>query len=64
MHWAHHYYWGIHMFWWIFWLVIVTGLLYSAWPTTATRRDSAIEELRRRRRTRAQTPREASRMVR
>lgn len=46
MYWSHHY-WGMHMFWWIFWMVIVTTLLLWAWPTPIRRRDSAIDELRR-----------------
>jgi putative membrane protein len=46
MYWANHY-WGMHMFWWIFWLVVVTALLFWAWPTPTKRRDAAIEELRR-----------------
>ena len=46
MYWSHHY-WGMHMFWWIFWLIAVGSLLFWAWPTQTRRRDSAIEELRR-----------------
>jgi putative membrane protein len=46
MYWAHHY-WGMHMFWWIFWLALVIALMLWAWPTAARRRDSAIEQLRR-----------------
>jgi putative membrane protein len=46
MYWSNHY-WGMHMFWWIFWLVVVSTLLFWAWPAPAKRRGSAIEELRR-----------------
>lgn len=46
MYWSHHY-WGMHVFWWIFWLIMMTALLTWAWPTQAKRRDSAVEELRR-----------------
>ena len=46
MYWSNHY-WGMHMFWWIFWMVLVFSLLFWAWPTPTKRRDSAIEELRR-----------------
>ena len=44
-----HHYWGMHLFWWIFWVVIIALLLFSPWPTRLlTRRDTAIEVLRRR----------------
>lgn len=41
-----HHYWGMHMFWWIFWVLIISLLLFSPWPVR--RRDSAIDVLRRR----------------
>jgi len=42
-------YWGMHMFWWIFWVVIVSLLLFSPWPARpGIRRDSAVDVLRRR----------------
>jgi putative membrane protein len=43
-------YWGMHMFWWIFWLVlIVLIMLAGAWFWRGRPpRDSALEILRRR----------------
>ncbi len=46
MYWGHHF-WGMHVFWWAFWMILVFVLLFYAWPTQIRRRDSAIEELRR-----------------
>lgn len=46
MYWSNHY-WGMHLFWWIFWLSVVGWVLFWGWPTPTRRRDSAIEELRR-----------------
>jgi len=44
-----HHYWGMHLFWWIFWVVIISLLLFSPWPIRPlARRDTAIEVLRRR----------------
>jgi len=45
MYWSHHY-WGMHMFWWIFWMIVVAALLFWAWPGSAARRDRALDELR------------------
>lgn len=46
MYWGNHY-WGMHMFWWIFWLALVSSLVFWSWPTPTKRRDSALETLRR-----------------
>ena len=46
MYWGNHF-WGMHMFWWIFWVVLVTSLAFWTWPTPAKRHDSALETLRR-----------------
>lgn len=46
MYWSHHY-WGMHMFWWIFWLAIMFWVFSRGWPMAMRRGDSAIEELRR-----------------
>ena len=46
MYWGNHF-WGMHMFWWIFWFALVASLSFWAWPTPAKRRDSALETLRR-----------------
>jgi putative membrane protein len=44
-----HHYWGMHLFWWIFWMAIISALLFSPWPARPLgRRDTAIEVLRRR----------------
>jgi putative membrane protein len=46
MYWGYHY-WGMHAFWWMFWVAIVVWLLF--WPPRARApRDSALETLRRR----------------
>ena len=47
MYWGSHY-WGMHMFWWIFWLALTAVLLFGAWPKHAVRRDGALDALRRR----------------
>lgn len=44
MHFGSHY-WGMHLFWWIFWLVAIASIL--VWLVPA-RRDSARQILRRR----------------
>jgi putative membrane protein len=50
MYWGYHY-WGMHLFWWFFWLAIVMLLLTTGWPRsrTVTRdagRDAALDALR------------------
>lgn len=45
MYWANHY-WGMHVFWWIFWVFLVGALVFWAWPSSIERRDLAIERLR------------------
>lgn len=47
MYWGDHF-WGMHLFWWIFWLALVAVLMFWAWPRAAQRRDSALDVLRRR----------------
>jgi putative membrane protein len=47
MYWGNHF-WGMHMFWWIFWVALVASMAFWAWPTQTKRRDSALETLRRR----------------
>lgn len=47
MHWGTHY-WGMHMFWWFFWVAVMVALVFWAWPRARVSRDSALEELRRR----------------
>jgi len=46
MYWGNHF-WGMHLFWWIFWVVLVAALVYWLVPTERTRPDSAVEVLRR-----------------
>ncbi len=46
MYWGHHY-WGMHAFWWIFWVAVVVALLFWIRPTEPKRRDTALETLRR-----------------
>ncbi len=50
MYWGYHY-WGMHLFWWFFWLAIVVLLLTTGWPRSRiaardTMRDAAIDALR------------------
>ena len=40
-----HHFWGMHLFWWLFWIVVVAALLLWPWQG---RRETAIEMLRRR----------------
>ena len=48
MYWGTHF-WGMHAFWWIFWMVVVVSLLFWAWPgERRAEADSALDELRRR----------------
>ena len=35
MYWGYHY-WGMHLFWWLFWLAIVVLLLATGWPRSRT----------------------------
>lgn len=47
MYWGHHD-WGMHVFWWIFWLLVVAAIfMFWVRPGPPRRRDSAIEALRR-----------------
>lgn len=46
MYWGYHY-WGMHLFWWIFWIAIVVVLVSTGWPRSYGRpRDRAIDTLR------------------
>ena len=50
MYWGY-YYWGMHLFWWLFWLALVVLLLATGWPRSRTvahdaRRDAALDALR------------------
>ena len=47
MYWGYHY-WGMHMFWWIFWVVIISALLFWPAPRLLRRCDTALDTLRRR----------------
>ena len=48
MYWGYHY-WGMHLFWWFFWLVLVVLLVSTGWPRSFTStRDRAIDTLRNR----------------
>jgi putative membrane protein len=46
MYWTYHY-WGMHLFWWIFWVFLVGALLFWVWQGSTSRHDSAVDELRR-----------------
>jgi putative membrane protein len=47
MYWGYYHYWGMHVFWWIFWIVVVSALLFTGWPRSRmTERDRAIDALR------------------
>lgn len=46
MYWGYHY-WGMHLFWWLFWLMLVVLLVSTGWPRSRTTlRDAAIDALR------------------
>lgn len=50
MYWGYHY-WGMHLFWWFFWLAIVVLLLATGWPRSrivarGAGRDAALDALR------------------
>jgi putative membrane protein len=46
MYWGYHY-WGMHLFWWFFWLTIVALLAATGWPRSRIAvRDAAIDALR------------------
>jgi putative membrane protein len=45
MYWSYHY-WGMHLFWWIFWIALVVLLASTGWPRSYTTRDTAIDTLR------------------
>jgi putative membrane protein len=50
MYWGYHY-WGMHLFWWFFWLAIVVLLLATGWPRSRmiardAGRDAALDALR------------------
>lgn len=40
-------YWGMHTFWWMFWLIAIVAFSYWAWRSEPEERDTALEELRR-----------------
>lgn len=42
-----YWFWGVHMFWWIFWFVLLMTVIFAwARPRTVIRVDPAIEVLR------------------
>lgn len=46
MYWGYHY-WGMHLFWWLFWIGIVVLLVATGWPRARTSaRDPALDALR------------------
>jgi putative membrane protein len=46
MYW-NYYYWGMHLFWWIFWVALVVVLASTGWPRSlGSAQDRAIEALR------------------
>lgn len=50
MYWGYHY-WGMHLFWWFFWLAIVVMLLATGWPRSrafapGAGHDAALDALR------------------
>jgi putative membrane protein len=46
MYWGYHY-WGMHLFWWLFWVALVVLLVSTGWPRSRiTVRDAAIDALR------------------
>jgi len=51
MYWGHHY-WGMHVFWWIFWVALTAALVVWIWPRlrhgAPAHEDDATEVLRRR----------------
>jgi putative membrane protein len=48
MYWSYHY-WGMHVFWWIFWFALVVLLVSTGWPRSSkSPRDRAIDTLRNR----------------
>jgi hypothetical protein len=43
MYWGHHY-WGMHAFWWIFWMMLVAMFVFVVWrPTQLRGRDGALD---------------------
>ena len=46
MYWGNHF-WGMHVFWWLFWVALIVALVYWLGPLEPARRDTAIEALRR-----------------
>ena len=48
MYWGYHY-WGMHLFWWIFWIVLFVVILTTGWPRSrGIPPDDAIDTLRNR----------------
>lgn len=49
MYWGYHY-WGMHLFWWIFWFALIMILVGTGWPKSrlGNHHDRAIEALRER----------------
>ncbi len=46
MYWGYHY-WGMHLFWWLFWIGIVVLLVATGWPRAQiSARDPALDALR------------------
>ena len=41
-----HHFWGMHPFWWLFWIIVLAALLM--WGSPLRRSDSPLELLRRR----------------
>lgn len=50
MHWFEGHYWGMHLFWWIIWIILFIWIFITPWdiPGQRTKKDTPLEILKRR----------------
>lgn len=50
MHYYNNYYWGMNVFWWIIWIIILIWIFATPWniPGQRTKKDTPLDILKRR----------------
>lgn len=50
MHWFEGHYWGMHLFWWIIWIILFIWIFLTPWdiPGQRTKKDTPLDILKKR----------------
>ena len=50
MHWFEGHYWGMHLFWWIVWIILFIWIFLTPWdiPGQRTKKDTPLDILKKR----------------